>query len=55
MSPQDVDTQKKMFKIEHQRAVVIDPISYDFKAFKLDLAHPKEASESGYAIIDFKE
>jgi proteasome lid subunit RPN8/RPN11 len=55
MSPTDVDTQKRMFKHRYQRAMVIDPILFDMKAYALDQRTKDKVHESGYAIIDFKE
>jgi proteasome lid subunit RPN8/RPN11 len=55
MSGTDVDTQERMFKQPYQRAVVIDPIKYDMKAFALDKKNKDKVKESNYAIIDFKD
>ena len=55
MSPTDIDTQKRMFKHPYQRAIVIDPIKFDMKAFMLDQETMERVKESGYAIIDFKD
>ena len=51
MSPKDIDTQKKMFKLPHQNAIVIDPISLDMKAYALDKFNNDKIIESGYAIV----
>jgi proteasome lid subunit RPN8/RPN11 len=55
MSSTDVETQARMFKQDYQRAIVIDPIKMDMKAFALDQATKNKVDESGYAIIDFKD
>lgn len=55
MSPTDVDTQKRMFKHDHQYALVIDPINFDMKGFALDLESKNQFKERGYAIVDFKD
>lgn len=55
MSKTDVDTQKRMFKLAYQRAIVIDPIRFDMKAFALDQRTKNKVEERGYAIVDFKE
>ena len=55
MSDTDVDTQKTMFKLPYQMAIVIDPIKFDMKAFALDQETKENVKESGYAIIDFDD
>ena len=55
MSETDVDTQTRMFKQPYQRAIVIDPIKKDMKAFALDKNGKNEVDEAGVAIIDFRD
>ena len=50
MSPTDRDTQKRMFKMEYQSAVVIDPMNLEMKAFTL---RDEEVFEKPYAIVPY--
>lgn len=52
MSPTDIETQQRMFKLPHQYAVVIDPIKFDMNAFVLDTMQKKKVKERGFAIVD---
>ena len=53
MSPTDIDTQKRMFKLPYQYAIVIDPIQFDIKAFGLEGVRKKKAPELPFAIFNF--
>ena len=55
MSPTDIDTQKRMFKHEHQHAVIIDPVNLDIRAYQIDPKNDKEAIERGFAFVKYKE
>jgi proteasome lid subunit RPN8/RPN11 len=53
MSPTDVDTNRRMFKLPYQYAVVIDPIRFDMKAFTHDRLRKKKAKELPFAIFSY--
>jgi parallel beta-helix repeat protein len=55
MSPTDIDTQQRMFKYEHQHAVIIDPVNKDIKAYTLDKKTKTDTIERGFAFVKYKE